>query len=123
MSIHLKLSNTDELAAFPSAVRQQLVQRALSRLYSGSKLAKWLQIILILGGGVLGAVVMYCVDFPHTRAEAIAKSINSNYLGGGAGCAIGALAWWCLRQRMLRPYLRSMIEEHDREAKPPPLTR
>ena len=119
MSFHFIVTNSDELAAYPPPVRRQLVERALFMLNSGSKLARWLQIILILGGGAVGAVAMYCVDFPHSRAEAVATTINSNYLGGGAGCAVGALAWLCLRRRMLRPYLRMAIEDYDRRTTHP----
>ena len=117
MAFPLALTSAPELRAYPNSVRQLLVQRAISRLNAESKLATWLQILLIVGGGVLGTIVAIWVmgglvsGTPKPRQIVI--GINGNFLGGGIGCVVGAVIWLALRAHKIRPYLRTVIEEYE----------
>ena len=119
MAFPLPLTGAPELRAYPSPVRQLLVQRAISRLHAKSKLATWLQIVLPLGGAVIGTVVAIWVmgglDSGTPKPRQIAIGIDGNYLGGGIGCVVGAVIWLALRAHKIRPYLRTVIEEYERK--------
>ncbi len=90
------------------------MDRTLVLLYSNSKTASWLHIVLPVGGYLVGVVAALWVDFPSTPVEAIHATFGRCLFGGGIGLVVGGFAWLELRARMLPPYLRKTIEDYEK---------
>jgi len=120
MAFLLPLTSVPELAAFSRPVRRLLVQRSVFALYADWRAGIWLQIIIPIGAGLLGALfalwVMGCLLSPPSPAT-VRNSLYAQSIGTPIGCAVGALVWLHIRARRLRPYLQRAIEEHENEAK------
>ena len=122
MLLLFALTDAPELAAYPPSVRQLLVKRAEALLCADSKLADWLQVLLVVSGGLLGVVIgleVQVVYFsPKPLSEAFLQAMVCCYAGVAVGGLLGGFVGLQLKAWKLRPYLCRVIQDYVRQANP-----